>query len=301
MSNIYRTISAQSEQPLETQWLFIEELKKPLHTKISWDRKEKTVTEADLSKGVSLHFEFQDSEQVLETSSEDFRSFLKAGNISVDGNFKIITERVQTDEFESYRVEITSDFCRIQANDTEGIRRGLIFVEDEMLRSGGPFLPWKIFKRKPVIKTRISRCFFSPIGRPPKNRDELLDDVEYYPDEYLNRLAHEGINGLWLTIKFKDLCTSGLFSEHGQDAERRLEKLSKTVEKCRKYGIKIYLFCIEPRGFGNIPEHFLPLKYAKAHPEITGHKFEWETGISQYYFCTSSEKGQKYIKDCRLF
>jgi len=38
------------------------------------------------------------------------------------------------------------------------------------------------------------------------NRDELSDDVDYYPDEYLNKLAHESINGLWLTVEFKDLC-----------------------------------------------------------------------------------------------
>ena len=31
-----------------------------------------------------------------------------------------------------------------------------------------------------------------------------MADVDYYPDAYLDRLAREGVNGLWLTIEFKD-------------------------------------------------------------------------------------------------
>ena len=31
----------------------------------------------------------------------------------------------------------------------------------------------------PWLKNRISRCFFGPIKRPPFNRDELMDDVDY--------------------------------------------------------------------------------------------------------------------------
>jgi len=54
------------EQPLEKDWQFVEELKKPLHTRISWERKEKRETKADLSKGVSLHFAFRDPERLLD-------------------------------------------------------------------------------------------------------------------------------------------------------------------------------------------------------------------------------------------
>ena len=52
----------------------------------------------------------------------------------------------------------------------------------------GAFLPVGKIERKPWIKNRISRCFFGPIKRPPFNRDELLDDIDYYPDEYLSKL-----------------------------------------------------------------------------------------------------------------
>ena len=90
-----------------------------------------------------------------------------------------------------------------------------------MLRAGGPFLPIGTVERRPFLKARISRCFFGPIKRPPKNRDELMDDVDYYPDNYLNRLAHEGINGLWLTVEFEDLCRTSVTPEFGRDAARQ--------------------------------------------------------------------------------
>ena len=37
-------------------------------------------------------------------------------------------------------------------------------------------------KGAPWLKDRISRCSFGPIKREPYNRDELMDDVDYYPD-----------------------------------------------------------------------------------------------------------------------
>ena len=101
-----------------------------------------------------------------------------------------------------------------------------------MLRMRAPLLPITTIEKKPVIVRRISRCFFGPIKRPPAMRDELMDDVDYYPDQYLNRLAHEGVNGLWLTIEFRDLARTKYTPYAGKDAAKRLAKLKKTVDKC---------------------------------------------------------------------
>ena len=60
-------------------------------------------------------------------------------------------------------------------------------------------------KGTPWLENRISRCFFSPIKRAPFYRDELKDDIDYYPDNYLERLRREGVNGLWLTVVLGDL------------------------------------------------------------------------------------------------
>ncbi|NMB97391.1 MAG: hypothetical protein GYA02_12410, partial [Clostridiaceae bacterium] len=186
--------------------------------------------------------------------------------------------------FESYCIEISRNCITIKAGDTEGIRRGIFYLEDLILESEGPFLTQTVIKRSPWIKNRISRCFFGPIKRPPFNRDELMDDVDYYPDEYLNRLAHEGINILWLTVEFRDICKTDLVPEYGKDSEKRLEKLKRTVDKCRRYGIKTFIFCIEPRIWG--PDDPLLLN----HPEAAGAR-----SGNDICFCPFSEVSQQYL------
>ena len=284
-----------ANQPPITDWKFIEELKSPLHHKILWRRGKKKNNEVDLRHGVTLDFGFPDPDGKLDTAYADFRRFLAAGEIAVPGKYQIITGITSTSVFEEYLLDIGPDVCRLLAHDTEGIRRALVCLEDRITSTGGPFIAMEKINRRPFIKTRISRCFFGPIKRPPLNRDELLDDVNYYPDEYLNRLVHESINGLWLSIEFRDLCPSRFFPEHGKDAARRLAKLRRTVDQCLRYGIKTYIFCNEPLGFGS-SYYTLPAAELNGHPELAGHREgDWT------YFCTSSPEGRQYLEDCTYY
>jgi len=280
------------KQPDEKEWGFINDLKAPLHGQAWGENREALATEADLRKGVTIEFNFADPDELLDTAYTDFWLFLKSGGVKEDGAYRLIIEKNKTSCFEEYHVEITRESCRISAGDTEGIRRALVWIEDEMQRTGGAFLPIGSTTRKPWIKTRISRCFFGPIKRPPMNRDELVDDIDYYPPEYLNKLAHEGVNALWLTIAFGDLCYSKYFPEDGKDRKRRLEKLRRTVEKCARYGIRIYLFCTEPIGFGEVMS-LRSSKEAEINPVFAGHRQH-----KNIYFCTSSAEALDYIESC---
>ena len=138
--------------------------------------------------------------------------------------------------------------------------------------------------RKSWLENRISRCFFSPIKRPPFNRDELMDDVDYYPDAYLQRLANEGVTGLWLSVRFRDLAETS-FTPLAPDAPRRLAKLRATVEKCAKYGIKIFIFGIEPK----LVEPGDP--FGEAHPEVLRMSF----GRHGRSLCASEPVVEQYL------
>ena len=118
----------------------------------------------------------------------------------------------------------------------------------------------------PWLENRISRCFFSPIKRPPFNRDELKDDIDYYPANYLERLRREGVNGLWLSLSLDDL----------DDAS--LAKLRRTVEKCAAHGIKVWAFGIEPK---NRPHDHA---FFRAHPDARGAR----TWTGNHVNCPSS-------------
>lgn len=189
-------------QPGEESWKFIDDLKSPMWTRHDWSHKNPGALVADLSEGVMVEQRFPDEAGRLETAYEDLRQFLKAGGVNYEkGKYLIRTENDSQLWGESFRLDIDTEHCIISVGDAEGIRRGIFYLEDEMLRQHGPYLtPGKVEKH-PFILRRISRCFFGPIKRPPKLRDELMDDIDYYPDQYLNRLAHEGINGLWLTVE----------------------------------------------------------------------------------------------------
>lgn len=273
-------------QPPEASWAFVEELRTtPYHQPQHWRPRGARQGEAGVASGVHLVPGFPDPHGLLDTAHADFRHFLGTVGLSA-GPFEIVTRRTPTEQPEAQVITVRPGGCEVAAADTEGIRRGLIWVEDEMMRRGGPFLPLGIQARRPWVRTRISRCFYGPINRPPKSKDELADDTDYYPDEYLNRLAHEGVNALWLTIDWFRTVPSRLIPEYGRDSAPRLARLRRTVAKCARYGIRIYPFCIEPAAFTNpAPE---VQAAAAAHPELRGHRGS---------FCTSSVAGLAYVEE----
>lgn len=274
-------------QPDESEWQFVRDLQTiPYHQPVPWVPREPQAREAAFPVGLSLQVAFPDPGGVLTTAYADFAHFLQTVGLSGTGPYTLLVRPGDTSVREEYRLTVRRDCCELVAADTEGIRRGLIWLEDEMLRRGGPFLPLGTVTRTPLIRTRISRCFYGPINRPPKCKDELVDDENYYPDEYLNRLAHEGINVLWLTIKWYETIPSQLIPEYGRQAAPRLAKLRRTVAQCARYGIKVYPFCIEPAALsGAAPE---VVAAAAAHPELKGHNGS---------FCTSTELGRAYVEE----
>ena len=143
---------------------------------------------------------------------------------------------------------------------------------------------------KPWLENRISRCFFGPIKRPPFNRDELMDDIDYYPEAYLAQLRDEGVNGLWLTVEFRDLVETS-FNHRHPTAAKRLAKLRRTVGKCAKYGLGIWVFAIEPRCGNTSPEFYAANTnlFAKAYwPPCD----DWD-----HLTCPSLPGSRRYLKE----
>ena len=265
-------------QPSQGQAHFINALKAPKREYFSDDEKCSGVTVA-----------FQGGSLVPETAFSSLLRVLKAKNVTVGTEGIPVNFSVEPDwEKEEFEVVAAENGVEITGADEDGLRRAVYFFEDRIRECAGRLCSYGKWHRKAQLKIRISRCFFGPTGRPPFFIDELMNDVDYYPDEYLNKLAHEGINGLWLTMYFFDM-PSTVFPDHGKDAPQRFAKLQKTVEKCARYGIRIYVFFSEPKFFAdNFKPHAYPLDSAKDHPEL-----------KQLHdrFCTSTENGKKFIRE----
>ena len=265
-------------QPSQGQAHFINALKAPKREYFSDDEK---------CSGVTVVF--QGGSLVPETALSSLFRVLKAKNVTVGSEGIPVKFSVEPDwDKEAFEVSASENGVEIKGADEDGLRRAVYFFEDRIRESAGTLCSYGKWHRKAQLKIRISRCFFGPTGRPPFFIDELMNDVDYYPDEYLNKLAHEGINGLWLTMYFFDM-PSTVFPDHGKDAPQRFAKLQKTVEKCARYGIRIYVFFSEPKFFAdNFKPHAYPQDSAKDHPEL-----------KQLHdrFCTSTENGKKFIRE----
>ncbi|MBE7027177.1 MAG: hypothetical protein E7410_06440 [Ruminococcaceae bacterium] len=263
--------------------LFVDELKSPVHTTApDWFKREVFDDTEVLAKGAYIVDNFCDAEGLLETAFDDFNLFLDIYKIK-GNSFPIYIQKEKTDCFEAYTIKIEKERCTLSANDTEGIRRGLVYLEDEFLRREGPILPLGKITRAPRIKKRITRGFFSPTNRPPLNIDELSNDIDYYPDEYLNRLAHDGTNGLWIYTRLSDLVKTDIIPEYGDGCEKRIAKLNSIIKRCKRYGIGVYVFMIDPIA--------LPAELYEKYPHMAG---IYQPSNNTYTFCTSSEEGARY-------
>ena len=253
-------------------------------------RKKARPDETDLSPGAEIIPGFPDPENLLETACNELRNVLSGWNVPLSGGYAIRTEMEPSLEAEEFILETTPESCRILSGGTEGIRRGLYELSGILSGARGPFLPEGRIRKKFFVKNRISRCFFGPIHRPPFNVDELKNDTDYYPEAFLNRLAREGINVLWLTVEFHEVTCSSI-QPLEPEAPRRLRKLREIVERCRRYGIRVFLFCIEPAGFFGKSE--LPDRY----PELRG----VDCGFSMHCFCPDTLLAQRHLREQTFF
>ncbi|MFA6930548.1 MAG: hypothetical protein WCT05_09480 [Lentisphaeria bacterium] len=249
------------------------------------------VTEDCLAGGYELLTELPGDWKNIATAIQSLKRVLAAKHVSERSGSWPIQLCYNADlQDEEFHLQVVAQKAVLQASDEDGLRRGIYFLEDQICAAEGAAVLAGDWRRNPYIKHRISRCFFGPTYRAPFFVDELSNDVDYYPEEYLNKLAHEGINGLWLTMYFHDL-PSSVFPGRGEKAEQRFAKLRQTVARCARYGIRIYVFFSEPKLFGNA-SHAVPRKDAALHPELIGDTYEtWG------FFCTSTEAGRKYLEE----
>lgn len=272
--------------PGPAEWAFVEALATPqVYQLAGGSVQADKASVLSLENGLRIAFDLAaiDGGGLLETAVDDLRRLLKETALLSAGGVPVRLKIQSGGAAESYLIRIGSDGIDLEASCVEGARRGIYRLLSEIQSGNGEQLVCGELIGSYWLKDRISRCCFGPIKRPPLNRDELADDVDYYPDAYLSRLAAEGTNGLWLTVSLRELARTSI-TPLVEDAPRRLAKLRSTVEKCRRYGIKIWLFCIEPQAFA--PGD--PL--LNEHPELAGARQE-----TQICFCPASETARRYL------
>jgi hypothetical protein len=272
------------------------DLASPLHANLMRDPARVAIIdrEVDLSRGYSLEIPERDVATELAMATNDFHRFMSV-SMGVNRDMGVYRVRAKIgvpsdcppDSKEAFRMEIGNTDTVIVARDADGIRRGLFYLQDEMLIRRAPFLPIGSCFRWAQVEDRIIHSPVAPYRW--LSGWELEQDKDFYPDEYLNKIAHSGMNGIWVAGLLNRMLVSSVLPELGQDCAHDLEKLKRLVKKAQRYGIKVYLFCIEPR---TVPEDH---PVFAAHPEIRGAHRPGDYGGQS--LCTSTSIVREYIRE----
>jgi len=268
----------------------LEELRRPRHSEVLRDSSRSADSQSEVALGTSFTIDSGDfaDESHLSTLLDDLRLFLSHSMqvTEADDGYVIRLRRGKPtdspdDVYESHSIDVQGDACEIVAADMDALRRAVFWLEDEMLARRAAILPRGKTARWTRIKTRISRCPIAPYRWLSGWELDENDQNDYYPDAYLQRLSACGVNGLWVPGLLRIMIASQTIPEMGPESHR-LERLKSLVAKAAKYGIRIYLFCIEPRALGD--GH----PAALAHPEILGPRDS---------LCTSQPIVREYIRE----
>ncbi len=267
--------------PQPKVWPFLEDWLAPLHGRpLRWPRRAPRAGDISLAGGLVLGVDFPDPDRLLETAVADFREFLRSAAIPERGPYVLRFHHDRRLGPEAYRVEVGRSGAALAAGDPEGIRRGLVWLEDEMRVRAGPFLPRGEVRRAPVIRARIQTetDLFRRLG------------PDGYPDAFLNRLAHQGVNGLIVAVGA--LYPYRMVPAFERPPEPLFEALRERVRRYARYGIRVYPYVNEPRAFSiGSP---LPARY----PDLAGHE-----AFNCTYYCTSAPRGRRFLEQAfeRLF
>ncbi len=251
----------------------------PLHSDV-WlgSRVVAAPDEVDCSRGIVPDWNSEKWGAGMETAKEDFEAFLQGAGLMLPQGRALRILKAEMPRPEEHRVTFDEDCVFVRAGNAEGVRRALIWIEDEMQRRGGPFLPVAGTHRWSRFRTRIGG-WDAPIYCDPGT--SLMHPA------MLQRLVHSGANAIFAGVQNLNLLVANsavpeLASVNGGlvDRFRRLGAL------CRGHGIKLYLYAVEPQGFP--ADH----PVVEKHPELVGRMMD-----GSYCFRASSPKALDFVRD----
>lgn len=143
--------------------------------------------------------------------------------------------------------------------------------------------------------------FFTDEGKAPENIEEkdgvriifsycglyqnVLDEdlAISYPEELLEKYQSVGVNAIWLHVALYQVTPFTFDESYSKGWEQRVERLRELVERCRKYGIKVFIYLNEPRC--------MPMQLFEKYPQIYG-----RTDGQYGSMCTSTPEVQEYLR-----
>lgn len=187
------------------------------------------------------------------------------------GNFKPLCKNV-------YYTPITDE----QAKQTEKIKELTERITDGKKHDAFNFFDGKvkfIKADKNISGDRIVHGFLTPCG------DVFMENsLEYLPDTLLKSYQDNGVTGLWMHGVLSTLSPYPFKPSLSENYKERRNALNCLIERCKKFGIKVYIYFNEPRC--------LPLDDFAKFPHLKG---EVSNGFAS--LCLEQEEVRSYLYD----
>jgi hypothetical protein len=202
---------------------------------IVWRRAEPDSDEVDCRGGLHLVHDhaFAASGDAVNALA-DFARFCADAGLPTDRGIGVHLSAGDLRTPEASCVNVHADGCEIVVADAAGVRRALVWIEEEMLRRGGTFLPIGGTERAPALRTRLL-LEYQALAK---------DCAEGLPDAYLNRIAHCGVNALLLPVG--RVAGSPVTTLLDPLPDAFVDALRTRIERYARYGIRLFIYAIEP-------------------------------------------------------
>ncbi len=292
---------------------FYADLVAPVHSRSLRDA-EASPAEDEVAIDETWALEIASPSPQAEAAADDLREFFSAAmgiDLQGGGEGRIVL-RVDSglDESpEAHAIDAAPDRIEIIGASPAALIHGVVFAEDLMRQRRAPFLPLGRRQRRPLFRLRIHRSPVSPFyveeltgfrgapyppaskARPPRYPGWEHEDAgpdAFYHDNILRRLAHHGMNGIWIRGALCRISKSSAFPEFGDVADQFAAQLRRLCERAERFGIRVFLYFNEPLG--------LPADdpiWAK-YPDCRG---SYASYHDRYCMCTSNERVQQFLRE----
>lgn len=167
---------------------------------------------------------------VVKTAAEDFVDFFKVSmgmkasvscaDTPEDGAIVLALasdvgfDLGSADGYKGFCIQV-EDSIKVYGNDGRGLAAALYYLEDMMCYAKGPFLERGETRKKPIMTPTMVHSGYA------------LDD---YPDEYLNRIAHEGRDTILVFTWDVNKCHTGFLD------------FNDLIARAARYGLDVYAY-----------------------------------------------------------
>lgn len=230
-------------------------------------------------------------DETIKFAAQDLRNFLKChtqnelkiiDRVSAEKNITLSLDSTLAEgKNESYCIKIMPEQIIITGVDVSGVMYGVFRLQEMMKQNHAAIVKIGEYSSSPMLKNRISRspmAFFQGVE---------LDYLETaYTDNYLQKMAHYYINGIWLHVHMRDLVKTKVFPNLGNNANKYAKLIKDLSERAAKYGIKIFIYCQEPMGIHKNDSFW------NENQDIQGNFSERQ---NTYAMCTSTQKVKDFL------